>query len=63
MLLYGCVDFAKNSLPFPVYFSVHILYFNRVVRTKKIRSGWESSIMRGIIEVVEKCDKEKGLNY
>lgn len=29
---------CENSLTFSVYFSVHILYFSRVLRTKKCKA-------------------------
>lgn len=29
---------CENSLTFSVYFSVHILYFSRVLRTKKCQA-------------------------
>lgn len=48
----------KIHCPFLCIYSI-----SRVLTTKNIRPGWESSIMTGSIEVVDKCGQEKGLNY
>lgn len=42
-----------------MHLSVYILYFNRVLRTKKVKPGWESSIMTGSIEIVESAVRRK----